>query len=129
MSNITENHKLGIFAIFIASALMFGAVSISGIDSAFAANSSSQKWGNSYKSGKSDKYSDHKDGKKKSNKDWEQEIEQAQVSKQSSSCTYGGAALALSLYDNNVAIQSYASLGSNRTGQDKHHFFFYCYNH
>jgi hypothetical protein len=72
-SNITKNHRVGIFAIFIASALMLGAgrqagrqaVSISGIDSAFAAASSrSQKLGNSYKSGKPDKYGDHNDGKK-----------------------------------------------------------------
>ncbi len=68
VSNITKNHKVGIFAIFIASALMLGAgrqaASILRIDYAFAASSSSQKLGNSYKPGKPGKYSDHNHGKK-----------------------------------------------------------------
>ncbi len=42
MSNITKNHKVGIFAIFLASALLMGTISVTGIDSAFA-NKSDQK--------------------------------------------------------------------------------------
>ncbi len=42
MSNITKNHKVGIFAIFLASALLMGTISATGIDSAFA-NKSDQK--------------------------------------------------------------------------------------
>ncbi len=42
MSNITKNHKVGIFAIFLASALLMGTISVTGIDSAFA-NDSEQK--------------------------------------------------------------------------------------
>ena len=42
MSNITKNHKVGIFAIFLASALLMGTISATGIDSAFA-NKSEQK--------------------------------------------------------------------------------------
>ncbi len=42
MSNITKNHKVGIFAIFLASALLMGTISATGIDSAFA-NESDQK--------------------------------------------------------------------------------------
>ena len=36
MSNITKNHKASIFAIFLASALLMGTISVTGIDSAFA---------------------------------------------------------------------------------------------
>ncbi|MBA3749857.1 MAG: hypothetical protein H0X03_03005 [Nitrosopumilus sp.] len=36
MSNITKTHKVGIFVIFIVSALMLGTISVVGIDSAYA---------------------------------------------------------------------------------------------
>ncbi len=115
MSIITKNHKVGLFAIFIASALMLGTISVSGFDTALATNSNSQKLDNS---DKSDRHSDNKDGKKKSNNDAEQEIEQAQVSEQSSSCRDSGAVVVSALNCNNVAIQLNANLGSNSLGQE-----------
>ncbi len=121
MSNITKSHKAGIFAVFIASALMLGTISASGIDSALATSSNSQKLDNSGKSDKADKsdrHSDHNDGKKKSNNDAEQEIEQTQVSKQSSSCVNSGTVVVSTLCGNNVAIQLNANLGSNSLGQE-----------
>ncbi len=118
MSIITKNHKVGLFAIFIASALMLGTISVSGIDTALAANNNSQKLDNSDKSDKSDRHSDHKDGKKKSNNEGEQEIEQTQVSDQSSSCRDSGAAVVSALNCNNIAIQLNANLGSNSLGQE-----------
>ncbi len=36
MSNITKNHKVSIFAIFLASALMLGTFSVAGVGSVFA---------------------------------------------------------------------------------------------
>ncbi len=90
MSNITKNHKVGIFAIFIASALMLGTISVSGLDSAFAAKRSS-----------SDNAAD-------------QAIEQPQYSSQDSQCVTG----VISLIDcNNVALQLDANLGNNALGQ------------
>ena len=116
MSIITKNRKVGIFAIFIASALMLGTISVSGIDSALATNSNSQKLDNS---DKSDKHSDHKDGKKKSNNNGaSQSIDQTQVSKQSSSCENSGTVVVSALCGNNVAIQLNANLGSNSLGQE-----------
>ena len=63
MSNITKNHKVGIFAIFVAAALI-GSVVAFGDNYAYAG------------------------GKKKHN-DSEQEIEQGQVSEQNSQCVSG----------------------------------------
>ncbi|MBA3750965.1 MAG: hypothetical protein H0X03_08790, partial [Nitrosopumilus sp.] len=84
MSNITKNQKVGIFAIFIASALMLGTISVVGIDSAYAG------------------------GKKKYN-EAEQSIEQEQSSSQSSQCISG----VVSLLDcNNVALQAALNLGN-----------------
>ena len=114
MSNIKKNHKVGIFEIFIASALMLGTISVSGIDTALAANSNSQKLENS---DKPYKHSDHKDGKKKSNNDAEQEIEQAQASKQSSQCVNSGTNVTSTENCNNVAIQLNNNTGSNAIGQ------------
>jgi hypothetical protein len=94
MSNITKNHKVGIFAIFIASALMLGTISVSGIDSAFATK---------------DRSSDN---------EAEQEIEQTQVSKQDSQCIDVGAVVVSALNCNNVALQLQANLGSNGLAQE-----------
>ncbi len=90
MSNITKNHKVGIFAIFIASALMLGTISVVGIDSAYAG------------------------GKKKYN-EAEQEIEQAQFSEQSSVCATG----IISLVNcNNAALQLNLNTGNNALAQE-----------
>ncbi|MEJ7641753.1 MAG: hypothetical protein WKF36_06105 [Candidatus Nitrosocosmicus sp.] len=99
MSNITKNHKVGIFAIFIASALMLGTISVSGIDSALATG---------------DKHKDNNRGGNGA----EQSIEQKQVSKQDSQCVDS------TLFNpgreancNNLAIQEMVNLGSNAIGQ------------
>ncbi len=89
MSNITKNHKVGIFAIFIASALMLGTISVVGIDSAYAG------------------------GKKKYN-EAEQEIEQAQFSEQSSECSSENITI---LCGNNAALQLNLNTGNNALGQ------------
>ncbi len=90
MSNITKNQKVGIFAIFIASALMLGTISVVGIDSAYAG------------------------GKKKYN-EAEQEIEQAQFSEQSSVCATG----IISLVNcNNAALQLNLNTGNNALAQE-----------
>jgi hypothetical protein len=85
---------VGIFAVFIASALMLGTISVSGIDSAFASK---------------DRGGDN---------EAEQEIEQAQVSKQDSQCVNAGAVVISALDCNNVALQLQANLGSNGLGQE-----------
>ncbi len=88
MSNITKNHKVGIFAIFIASALMLGTISVVSLDTAFAT--------------------------KGKNNEAEQEIEQDQSSRQSSQCVSG----VISLIDcNNVGVQAALNLGNNALGQ------------
>jgi len=89
MSNITKNHKVGIFAIFIASALMLGTISVVGIDSAYAG------------------------GKKKSN-EAEQAIEQPQSSSQSSSCASGTVSL---VNCNNALLQFDLNTGNLALGQ------------
>jgi len=89
MSNITKNHKVGIFAIFIASALMLGTISVVGLDSAYAG------------------------GKKKYN-EAEQEIEQAQSSSQSAQCVSGTITL---VSCNNAALQLNFNTGNNALGQ------------
>ncbi len=89
MSNITKNQKVGLFAIFIASALMLGTVSVVGIDSAYAG------------------------GKKKSN-EAEQEIEQEQSSTQSAQCVSGTITL---VSCNNVGLQFNLNTGNNALGQ------------
>ncbi|MBA3749951.1 MAG: hypothetical protein H0X03_03500 [Nitrosopumilus sp.] len=93
MSNITKNQKVGIFAIFIGSALMLGTISVVGIDSAYAGGSHH--------------------GKKKSN-EAEQSISQPQFSSQSSACFSGGVSV---LCGNNAAIQLNLNTGNNVLGQ------------
>jgi hypothetical protein len=109
MSNITKNHKVGIFAVFIASALMLGTISVTGFDSAFANN------GNSQGSDKSDGFTGHSD---KDNKDKDnaadQEIEQAQFNSQSSQCITG---LVSALCGNNIGLQLGINTGNNALGQ------------
>jgi hypothetical protein len=91
MSNITKNHKVGIFAIFIASALMLGTISVSGLDSAFATKKGSS-----------------------SNGEVEQEIEMSQAIKQDSQCITG----VISTLDcNNIALNLQANLGNQAAGQ------------
>jgi hypothetical protein len=101
MSIITKNHKVGLFAIFIASALMLGTISVSGIDSAFAGGDKEYK-----------KY-------KSSGSEAEQEIEQTQVSEQDSQCVNAGAVVVSALDCNNIALQLQANLGSNAIGQEE----------
>ncbi len=97
MSNITKNHKVGIFAIFIASALMLGTISVSGIDSALAT-----------------KYKDNNRGGNEA----EQSIEQTQVSKQDSQCVNAGTVVLSLANCNNIALQLQANTGSNAIGQE-----------
>ncbi len=104
MSIITKNHKVGLFAIFIASALMLGTISVSGIDSALATK---EKHDYDYKS------RDNKGGNEA-----EQSIEQTQVSKQDSQCVNAGAVVVTVLDCNNIALQSQFNLGSNAIGQE-----------
>ncbi len=93
MSNITKNHKVGIFAIFIASALMLGTISVSGIDSAFATKH------------------------KSSGNEAEQEIEQSQFSSQDSQCVNAATVVVSAANCNNVAAQLNLNTGSNAIGQ------------
>ncbi len=100
MSNITKNHKVGIFAIFIASALMLGTISVSGLDSAFAKSNDNSI---------SKFLRGNGDGNRA-----DQAIEQPQYSSQDSQCVTG----VISLIDcNNVALQLDANLGNNALGQ------------
>ena len=108
LSNITKNHKVGIFAIFIASALMLGTVSVSGFDSAFAGDSkdkdkheSKYKESNSYKN-------------KNNDNEAEQEIEQTQVSQQDSQCVSG---VNTTESCNNISMQLNNNTGNQALGQ------------
>ena len=106
MSNITKNHKVGIFAIFIASALMLGTISVSGLDSAFATNDNRQEH----------KYENNHDykGKDKDN-GVEQEIEMSQAIKQDSSCVTG---VISTLCGNNVGLNLQFNTGQQAAGQE-----------
>ncbi len=88
MSNITKNNKIGIFAIFIASALMLGTISVSGLDSAFAKSSSNEA---------------------------EQEIEQQQFSSQDSQCISGEDTTNSC---DNLAVQLNLNTGNQALGQE-----------
>jgi hypothetical protein len=106
MSNITKNHKVGIFAIFIASALMLGTISVSGLDSAFATNDHKKEH-------KYEKDHDYK-GKDKDN-GVEQEIEMNQAIKQDSSCVTG---VISTLCGNNVGLNLQFNTGQQAAGQE-----------
>ena len=82
MSNITKNHKVGIFAMFIAAALIGSVVAFGDSNMAFAT--------------------------KKGN-DAEQEIEQGQASEQNSQCVSGDFSV---LCGNNLSFQLQEQLGS-----------------
>jgi hypothetical protein len=88
MSNITKNYKVGIFAMFIAAALV-GSVVAFGDNYAYAG------------------------GKKKHN-DAEQEIEQGQANEQNAQCVSGEFTL---LGCNNVGLQLQDQLGNMALGQ------------
>ncbi len=88
MSNLTKNYKVGIFAMFIAVALV-GSVVAFGDNYAYAG------------------------GKKKSN-EAEQEISQEQSSEQNAQCVSGDFSL---LCGNNVNLQLQAQLGKLALGQ------------
>ncbi|VFJ13269.1 hypothetical protein [Candidatus Nitrosocosmicus franklandus] len=88
MSNITKNYKVGIFAMFIAAALI-GSVVALGDNYAYAG------------------------GKKKHN-DAEQEIEQGQANEQNTQCVSGEITFASC---NNVNIQLQQQLGNLALGQ------------
>jgi hypothetical protein len=89
MSNITKNYKVGIFAMFIAAALI-GSVVAFGDNMAYAG------------------------GKHKKSNDAEQAIEQDQESKQNAQCVSGDFSL---LCGNNVNLQLQEQLGSLALGQ------------
>jgi hypothetical protein len=88
MNNITKNYKVGIFAMFIAAALI-GSVVAFGDNYAYAG------------------------GKKKHN-DAEQEIEQGQASEQNAQCVSGDFSL---ICGNNVNLQLQNQLGNLALGQ------------
>ena len=88
MSNITKNYKVGIFAMFIAAALI-GSVVALGDNYAYAG------------------------GKKKHN-DAEQEIEQGQASEQNAQCVSGDFSL---ICGNNLNLQLQDQLGNLALGQ------------
>jgi hypothetical protein len=88
MSNITKNNKVGIFAMFVAAALI-GSVVAFGDNYAYAG------------------------GKKKSN-DAEQEIEQEQSNEQNAQCVSGDFSL---ICGNNLNLQLQAQLGNLALGQ------------
>ena len=104
MSIITKNQKVGIFAIFIASALMLGTISVSGIDTALATK---------------DKH-DHQDKSKSTTSNSAlQSIEQTQFSNQETQCVEGESVLTVSaLYGDSIEIQLQDNLGGNTAGQD-----------
>ena len=89
MSNITKTHKVGIFAIFIAAALI-GSVVAFGDNMAYAG------------------------GKHKKSNDAEQEIEQGQENKQSGQCVTGTISL---INCNNVGLQLQGNEGNLALGQ------------
>ena len=116
MSNITKNHKVGIFAIFIATALVLGTVSASGFDPAFATKDKSKDY-------------------KKSSNIAEQSIAQSQSSNQDSACLASGtendnpgqgqgqglglrgAAAVIAFSCNNDSSQANLNFGDNTVGQ------------
>jgi hypothetical protein len=89
MSNITKNYKVGIFAMFIAAALI-GSVVAFGDNYAYAG------------------------GKNKKSNDAEQEIEQGQSNEQNAQCVSGEFTL---LGCNNVGLQLQDQLGNMALGQ------------
>jgi hypothetical protein len=89
MSYITKNHKVGIFAMFIAAALI-GSVVTFGDNMAYAG------------------------GKHKKSNDAEQAIEQGQASEQSAQCISGDFSL---ICGNNVNLQLQDQLGNLALGQ------------
>ena len=109
MSNITKNHKIGIFTIFIASALVLGTITVSGFDSAFATNRGSDSHDD-----KSNGFNGHFDGKKRSGSAADQSIEKPQSSSQNALCITG---VAQALDCNNVGFQLDINTGNNALGQ------------
>ena len=89
MSNITKTHKVGLFAMFIAAALI-GSVVAFGDNMAYAG------------------------GKHKKSNDAEQEIEQGQENKQSGQCVTGTISL---INCNNVGLQLQGNDGNLALGQ------------
>jgi len=89
MSNITKNYKVGIFAMFIAAALI-GSVVALGDNLAYAG------------------------GKNKKSNDAEQEIEQGQVNEQNAQCVSGEFTLASC---NNVGLLFQNNKGNLALGQ------------
>jgi hypothetical protein len=89
MSNITKNYKVGIFAMFIAAALV-GSVVAFGDNYAYAS------------------------GKNKKSNDAEQSIEQGQASEQNAQCVSGEFTF---LGCNNVGLQLQDQLGNLALGQ------------
>ena len=89
MSNITKNYKVGLFAMFIAAALI-GSVVAFGDNMAYAG------------------------GKHKKSNDAEQEIEQGQSNEQSGQCVTGTISL---INCNNVGLQLQGNDGNLALGQ------------
>src|SRR5919107_949911 len=127
MSIITKNHKVGLFAIFIASALVLGTISVSGFDNALATGDKHKdKEDYNGKDKHDSKDNDKNDYKGKSNENKrsntngaQQSIDQTQVSKQSSECSNTAPlGVVVSALDcNNVGLQLNLNTGSNSLGQ------------
>src|SRR5919107_1709045 len=113
MSIITKNHKVGLFAIFIASALVLGTISFSGFDNALATGDK-HKDKEDYKGKDKNDYKGKSNENKKSNTNGaSQSIDQTQVSKQSAACRDSGAIVVSALNCNNVGLQLNLNTGSN----------------
>ncbi len=117
MSNITKSHKAGIFAVFIASALMLGTISASGIDSALATKDKDKDKHESKDKDKNDYESKSNYNKRSNNNGASQSIEQTQFSKQSSECSDSGAVVVSALNCNNIGLKLNLNTGSNAIGQ------------
>ena len=125
MSIITKNHKVGLFAIFIASALVLGTISVSGFDNALATGDKHKDKEDYKGKDKHDsKDNDKNDYKGKSNENKrsntngaQQSIDQTQVSKQSSECRDSGFVVVSALCGNNVGLQLNLNTGGNTLAQ------------
>ena len=125
MSIITKNHKVGLFAIFIASALMLGTISVSGFDNALATGDKhrdkhdydGRDKHDSRDNDKNDYNGKSNENKRSNTNGASQSIDQTQVSKQSSECRDSGAVVVSVLCGNNVGLQLNLNTGNNALGQ------------
>ncbi len=116
MSNITKNHKAGIFAIFLASALLMGTISVTGIDSALATKNKDHHDDKSKDKSKDRDHDKSKDSKRSGN-DAEQKIEQENKIKNDSFCV-DASTVSPTLSCNNIGVGLNLNTGNIAGGQD-----------